>query len=147
MRPSNMIVRAFDESRREVMGEITLPIQIGPTTFNVEFQVINIVPAYNYLLGRLWIHHEKAVPFTLHQKVKFMTNDKLVIMQAKEDMIISKPLTIPYVDAIEEDLETAFQALEIAHVEKISSKRNLAAQMLLKNSYRSGQGLGKDVKE
>nr|KYP37394.1 hypothetical protein KK1_041404 [Cajanus cajan] len=56
MQPSNMIVRAFNESRREVMGEVVLPIQVGPTVFNVEFQVMDIAPAYSYLLGRPWIH-------------------------------------------------------------------------------------------
>jgi len=32
-----MIVRAFDGSRREVMGEIELPIKVGPCTFQVTF--------------------------------------------------------------------------------------------------------------
>ena len=31
--PSNMVVRVFDRSRREVIGEIELPIQVGPCTF------------------------------------------------------------------------------------------------------------------
>jgi len=30
MKPSAMIVRDFDGSKREVMGEVELPIQIGP---------------------------------------------------------------------------------------------------------------------
>jgi len=30
LRPSSMVVRAFDGSRRDVKGEIDLPIQIGP---------------------------------------------------------------------------------------------------------------------
>nr|KYP43377.1 hypothetical protein KK1_035195 [Cajanus cajan] len=51
-----MIVCAFDKSRREVMGEVILPIQVGPTIFNVEFQVMDIAPAYSCLLGRPWIH-------------------------------------------------------------------------------------------
>ena len=32
LRPSSMVVRAFDRSRRDVRGEIDLPIQIGPHT-------------------------------------------------------------------------------------------------------------------
>nr|KYP50876.1 hypothetical protein KK1_027341 [Cajanus cajan] len=74
---SNMIVRAFDRSRREVVGDITFPIQIGPTTFNIEFQVMDITLAYSCLLGRPWIHQAKAVPSTLHQKVKFVVDGKL----------------------------------------------------------------------
>ena len=56
MKRSHIVVRAFDGIRREVVGEIELAIQIGPTTFNVEFQVKDITPSYNYLLGRPWIH-------------------------------------------------------------------------------------------
>ena len=37
LKPSSMVVRAFDGSRREVMGEIDIPIQIGPHTCNVVF--------------------------------------------------------------------------------------------------------------
>ncbi|XP_020209078.1 uncharacterized protein LOC109794019, partial [Cajanus cajan] len=144
MQPSNMIVRAFDGSRREIMGEVVLPIQVGPTVFNVEFQVMDIAPAYSCLLGRPWIHQARAVPSTLHQKVKFVVDNKMVVVKEEEDMIISKPLTVPYVDAAEEALETAFQALEIAHVEKNSNK-NPAARILFKNGYRSGQGLGKSA--
>jgi len=66
MKPSATIVRAFDGSRREVMGEITLPVQIGPVTFEITFQVMDITPAYTCLLGRPWIHCAGAVPSTLH---------------------------------------------------------------------------------
>jgi len=33
VRLSSMVVRAFDRSWREVIGEIELPIQVGPCTF------------------------------------------------------------------------------------------------------------------
>lgn len=36
-RPSSLIVRAFDNSRREVIGEVYLDITIGPATFAVTF--------------------------------------------------------------------------------------------------------------
>nr|KYP57986.1 hypothetical protein KK1_004274 [Cajanus cajan] len=78
------------------MGEITLPIQVGPIVLNIEFQVMNIIPTYSCLLGRPWIHHVKVVPSMLHQKVKFVANDKLIIVQVEEDMIINKPLTISW---------------------------------------------------
>nr|KYP40865.1 hypothetical protein KK1_037789 [Cajanus cajan] len=72
---------------------------------------MDIASAYSCLLGRPWIHQARAVPSTLHQKVKFVVDNKLVVIQAKVDMIIRKPLTISYVDAVEEALETTFQAL------------------------------------
>jgi len=45
MKPSAMIVRAFDGSKREVIGEVELPIQIGPCVFQITFQVMDILPA------------------------------------------------------------------------------------------------------
>ncbi|RDY01044.1 hypothetical protein CR513_15680, partial [Mucuna pruriens] len=63
---SSVVVRAFDGSKREVMGEIILPILIGPTTFNITFQVMDIHPAYSCLLGRPWIHAAGVVPSSLH---------------------------------------------------------------------------------
>ena len=56
IRPSSMVVRAFDGSRCEVRGEIDLPIQIGSCTFQITFQVMDIIPTYCCLLGRPWIH-------------------------------------------------------------------------------------------
>ncbi|KAL2327537.1 hypothetical protein Fmac_020964 [Flemingia macrophylla] len=135
MRPSNTIVRAFDRSKREVVGEINLPIQIGPTIFNVEFQVIDITSAYSCLFVRPWIHDAKAVPSTLHQKFKFVVGDKLVTVQAEDDALINKPPNLPYVDAAEEAIETSFQALEIANVEKFPRDMKKVAQMLTRSGY------------
>jgi len=66
MRPSSMVVRAFDGSWRDVRGEIDLSIQIGPHTCQITFQVMDINPAYSCLLGRPWIHSVEVVPSTLH---------------------------------------------------------------------------------
>ncbi|KAL2325747.1 hypothetical protein Fmac_024805 [Flemingia macrophylla] len=138
------IVRAFDGSKREAVGEINLRIQIRPIIFNVEFQVMDITPAYSCLLGRPWIHDAKAVPSTLHQKVKFVVGDKLVTVQVEDDMLISKPSTLPYVDAAEEAIETSFQALEIASVKNFPHNMKKVAHILIKNGYHPGQGVGKD---
>ena len=72
LRPSSTVVRAFNGSRWDVRGEIDLPIQIGPHICQITFQVMDINPAYSYLLGRPWIHSVGVVPSTLHQKLKFM---------------------------------------------------------------------------
>ena len=80
MRPSSMVVRAFDGSRHDVRGEIDLSIQIGPHTCQITFQVMDISPAYSCLLGRPWIHFIGVVPSTLHQKLKFVVEGQLVIV-------------------------------------------------------------------
>lgn len=52
MRASALVVRAFNDSRRQVIGEVDLLVRIGPDLFTISFQVRNIKPAYIYLLGR-----------------------------------------------------------------------------------------------
>ena len=55
MKPSSTLVRAFDGSKREVIGEMELPVQVSPEVFIVSFQVMDINPSYSCLLGRPWI--------------------------------------------------------------------------------------------
>jgi len=151
LRPSSMVVRAFDGSQREVIGEIELPIQVGPCTFQVVFQVMDILPAYSCFLGRPWIHSAGVVPSTLHQKLKFMFNDKLIIVSGEEDFLVSGPLPTPYIETAEEALETSFQALEILgtmYVEPfkinpcLSKASVMVAKTMLKEGYKHGQALG-----
>ncbi|PKI49574.1 hypothetical protein CRG98_030030 [Punica granatum] len=66
IRPSKTAVRAFDGSRKEVNGEINLVIEVGPCSFAVTIQVLDISNAFSLLLGRPWIHAAGAVPSSLH---------------------------------------------------------------------------------
>ncbi|XP_052735536.1 uncharacterized protein LOC128197521 [Vigna angularis] len=152
MRPSSMIVRAFDGSKREVMGEVELPMQVGPCVFQITFQVMDILPAYSCLLGRPWIHSAGVVPSTLHQKLKYVMGDKLVIVSGEEDLLVNGPSSTRYIEAAEEALETAFQSLEIvgnACVEPFPVNPHLScasimmAKIMLKEGYIYGEGLGK----
>ncbi|XP_017428581.2 uncharacterized protein LOC108336620 [Vigna angularis] len=152
MMPSSMIVRAFDGSKREVMGEVELPVQVGPCVFQITFQVMDILPAYSCLLGRPWIHSAGVVPSTLHQKLKYVMGDKLVIVSGEEDLLVSGPSSARYIEAAEEALETTFQSLEIvgnAYVEPfpvnphLSRVSILMPKVLLKEGCTHGKGLGK----
>ncbi|KAI5433629.1 hypothetical protein KIW84_020777 [Lathyrus oleraceus] len=80
MRYNSVIVKAFDGSRKTVISEVDLPVKIGQSDFQITFQVMDIHPAYKCLLGRSWIHEAGAVTSTLHQKLKFVKNGKLVII-------------------------------------------------------------------
>ena len=115
MKHTTTIVRAFDGTRREATGEIEIEVQIGPCTFNVEFQVMDISPSYNCLLGRPWIHIARVVPSILHQKIKFITKGKLVCIAAEEDMIVAISSTTPYVETNEKALECSFKSLEFVN--------------------------------
>ena len=67
--PTDQHVRAYDNSRREVLGIVTLELTIGPMIKKVEFQVLNKASCFNVLFGRPWIHDIEAVPSSLYQKV------------------------------------------------------------------------------
>ncbi|KAJ9168203.1 hypothetical protein P3X46_019756 [Hevea brasiliensis] len=141
IRQSAMVVRAFDGTRREVLGDIDLPLQIGACTFNVTFQVMNIEPAYTMLLGRPWIHSANAVPSTLHQKIKYIMDGKIITVRGEEAILVTKPQSLPYVEAVEESLESSFQAL------KLQETRNegvmaMVAKIMSRNGYEEGKGLG-----
>jgi len=146
-----MVVRAFDGSKREVIGEVELPIQVDPCTFQIVFQVMDILPVYNYLLRRPWIHKAGVVPSTLHQKLKFVIDDKLMIVSREEDLVVCGSTSTPYIEATKEALETSFQALEIVsttYVEPfkvnpcLSSASLMMAKTMMKEGYKYGSGLG-----
>ena len=50
-RKTHLVVHSFDGTRKEVIGNMELPIQIGLCIFNIYFQVMDINPSYNCLLG------------------------------------------------------------------------------------------------
>src|SRR3954467_15356331 len=114
VRPSRLVVKAFDGSQSPVFGEVDLPVIIGPHTFCINFQVMEIEPAYTCLLGRPWIHAAGAVTSTLHQKLKFVNGNSIVTINGEEDIFVSNLDSYRYIEAGEGALGTAFQALKIA---------------------------------
>ena len=47
LKPSNIIVRACDGSKRMVHEEVDIPIKVGTETFNSTFYVMDIRPSYS----------------------------------------------------------------------------------------------------
>ncbi|KAL6346575.1 hypothetical protein AAG906_000193 [Vitis piasezkii] len=66
--PSTQTVRAYDSTRREVMGTLEIELLISMTTFVTVFKVLRILTSFNLFLGRPWIHRAGAIPYSLHQK-------------------------------------------------------------------------------
>lgn len=116
--PSDLVVRDFDGSKRSVFGEVELPIKVGPHVFNTTFFVMDIQPAYCCLLGRLWIHAAGAVTSTLHQKMKFVVDGKVVTVGGEEDIMVSHLRSYRYVEVEGEVHETPFQPFETVQVMK-----------------------------
>ncbi|EOY00458.1 Gag-pro-like protein [Theobroma cacao] len=156
MRTSRMVVRAFDGTTREVVGDIELPIKIGPCIFEVQFQVMDIAPSYNCLLGRPWIHMAGAIPSSLHQKVKFIAEGQLISVCAEEDILAIQPSSAPYVEATEVVPECSFRSFEFVNATYVGEKKviptprlSLATKMGVKQTVgkgcRAGLGLGKNL--
>ncbi|XP_050890962.1 uncharacterized protein LOC127096434 [Lathyrus oleraceus] len=110
MRFNGVVVKAFDGSRKTMIGEVDLSLNIGPCSFQITFQVMDIHPTYSGLLGHPWIHEARPVMSTFHQKLKFVKNEKLVIVGGEHAMLVSHLSSFSYIGA-DEAMVTPFQAL------------------------------------
>ncbi|PKI58254.1 hypothetical protein CRG98_021336, partial [Punica granatum] len=115
IRANKTTVRAFDGSRREVNGEIDLLIDVGPCSFSITFQIVEIPNAFSLLLGRPWIHAADAVPSSLRQKLKFFAEGKLITVNGEEDYTIYKEIAFPYI-SIGEDQNLPFHSFNTIFV-------------------------------
>ncbi|RDX92293.1 hypothetical protein CR513_25597, partial [Mucuna pruriens] len=77
LKNSPVVVKAFNESKREVM---------------------DIQSTYSCLLGRPLIHVAGANPSSLHQKVKFVADGRLINVMGEKEMMVSTPYPIEYVE-------------------------------------------------
>ena len=149
IRATSMVVRAFDRTRREVLGEIDLPVEVGPQVYNINFQVLRIDSPYNLLLGRPWLHTAEAVPSSLHQKMKLIIGKQLVTILAEEPISIYHDQEVPYIDgyASEEASFHSFEFVTVIHEvaavkPKLSKAGIMVAKEFVKAGFQSGQGLG-----
>ncbi|XP_052477709.1 uncharacterized protein LOC128033728 [Gossypium raimondii] len=154
MKACQSIVRAFDGTKNRVMGRIEVPLRIGPTTYQVDFLVMDIKPSYNCLLGRPWIHLAGAVPSSLHQKVKIVSEGRLITINAEEDIIATVTGDAPYVEINDEAVECSFRSLEFVNVmfiaegsrilvPKISRTPEMGLRLMIGRGTSPGKGLGK----
>uniref|UniRef100_A0A2N9HVZ6 Uncharacterized protein n=1 Tax=Fagus sylvatica TaxID=28930 RepID=A0A2N9HVZ6_FAGSY len=124
VRVNSMVVRAFDGTRREVLGEIDLPVEIGPQVYDINFQVLRIDSPYNLLLGRPWLHTAGAVPSSLHQKMKLIIGNQL---KKHHSTVLSFVTVIHRVAAVEP---------------RLSKAGIMVAKEFVKAGFQPGQGLG-----
>jgi len=138
LRRSGVMVKAFDGSRKIIFGEVDLPITVGPHVFQITFQVMDIKAPYSCLLGRPWIHEAGAVTSTLHQKLKFVKNGKLVTVNGEEALLVSHLSAFSFIEA--DNIEgTSFQGLAM---EAEDAKKNEASISSLKDAHRVIQAGG-----
>ncbi|KAA3464082.1 reverse transcriptase [Gossypium australe] len=153
MKACQNIVREFDGTERRVMGRMYVPLLIGPNTYEVDFLVMDIKPSYNCLLGRPWIHPARAVPSSLHQKLKLVTENRLVTINAEEDIIATVTNEAPYLETNDETIECSFRSLEFVNatfilegnevpVPKMSKTTRMGLQMMVGKGALPGKRLG-----
>ncbi|XP_077232435.1 uncharacterized protein LOC143869761 [Tasmannia lanceolata] len=79
--PSKQGILAYDGTRRDVIGTLVTKIEIGGEMFDVKFQVLDIKTSFFLLLGRLWLHKVGVLPSTVHQKLKFIKNNRIITVR------------------------------------------------------------------
>ena len=62
-------------------GQISLPVIIGRKEVVVTFTIVTSFSPYTAILRRPWIHSMGAVPSTLHVKIKFPTEQGIVVIR------------------------------------------------------------------
>ncbi|XP_077248438.1 uncharacterized protein LOC143888034 [Tasmannia lanceolata] len=150
--PSDQGILAYDGTRRDVIETLVTEVQIGGEEFDIEFQVLDIKASFLLLLGRPWLHKVGAVLSTLHQKLKFILNHKVITVKGDSDFEvgqISQELTMGKAGDISLtgfSLEVATITIEEAMNEEIfflSSTNSKVVRMIRLQGYIPGAGLGK----
>ncbi|XP_016732729.1 uncharacterized protein [Gossypium hirsutum] len=154
LRPCHSTRRAFDGTRREVIGKIKIPLEVGPYIYDIEFQVMEITPSYNCLLGRPWIHSARAVPSSLHQKVKFIIDGLLVTVVGEKDIVASISADTPYLEVSKDAVECSFRSFEFINatfiaegnkilIPKLSRNTQMIIKLTVGKGARAKKGLGR----
>lgn len=65
-------------------GQIKLPVVTVGKEVEVNFIMVNAFSPYTVILGRPWIYDIAAVSSTLHQKIKFPTKNRVVVVWADQ---------------------------------------------------------------
>ena len=65
-------------------GQISLPVIIGGKEVAVRFMIVSSFFPYTTILGRPWIHSMRAVPSTLHVKIKFPTEQGVTVIRGDQ---------------------------------------------------------------
>ena len=78
MKPSEVVMKAYDDTKRPVAGTFRALVKIGPIEEWVNLHVIDIPITFAILLGRPWFHPLEGAPSTIHQKIKFLHEDKVI---------------------------------------------------------------------
>ncbi|XP_023872077.1 uncharacterized protein LOC111984694 [Quercus suber] len=84
--PYNSPLMSFDGKVVTPKGQIRLPVQTGPEIVEVDFIVVDTYSPYIAIGARPWLHTLGAVASTLHQKVKFPSEGRVLEIRGWQAM-------------------------------------------------------------
>ena len=123
------------------MGTLTTHVMIGPVRYSILFQVLRIQSSFNLLFGRPWIHEAGVIPSSLHQKVKFIHEGRIITIQFDKDVVTSFEPVLQ-ISHSEDDLHlTGFVFDKVQVVSLDDDNRTLVLSMMRGMSYMPGLGL------
>ncbi|RDX71139.1 hypothetical protein CR513_49543, partial [Mucuna pruriens] len=132
-----IVVQAFDGSRGEVMGKITLSVWIGrlPLT-SLSKKTLDPCSRHS--------------PLLLTPKIEIYHGPTVGIVLGENDLMISTSTLAEYIEGDEEALKTSFQSLEIVgttcvEIRPENPRPSKAARVLLQGGYQLGHKLGEHL--
>ena len=75
---ADRILSGFNGATMLTVGDIDLPVKVGPITHQVLFSVVEDLGPYNAIVGLAWLHTMKAVPSTYHQTISYLTSARQI---------------------------------------------------------------------
>ena len=85
------------------MGTLNTHVMIGSVKYSIVFQVLRIQSSFNMLLGCPWIHEAGDIPYSVHQKLNFIHEGRIITIQYDKDIIASSELVL-HISHSEDDL-------------------------------------------
>ncbi|XP_077237179.1 uncharacterized protein LOC143878845 [Tasmannia lanceolata] len=152
--PSEQGILAYDGTRRDVIGTLATEVEIGGETFEIEFQVLDIKTSFFLLLGRPWLHKVGVVPSTLHQKLKFVRNNRVItvrgdpepeIGQITSELITEKSIDVSLTGFSLEVSTISFGEAMNEEIMFLSSTNTQVVKIMRKYGYVPGAGLGRNL--
>ena len=68
---------SFDGKLVTPKGQTRLPVQAGSKVVKVDFIVVDAYSPYMAIMARPWLYTLGAISSTLHQKVKYLSGDRI----------------------------------------------------------------------
>ncbi len=108
---------------------------------------MEISGVFSLMLGRPWLHAAGAVPSSLHQKLKFIVENRLVTVDGEDDYNIYKETAVPFISS-NDNKSLSYHSFELVSVirdwgEPRPGKADfMVGKVMLGNNFLPGHGLG-----